>query len=125
VTQEFVERFAAEDLRPMQYAVLSLIQRNAGLRQNQVSETLGIKRTNFVPLLDELVRRGLVERRRMAGDRRAAALVLTEAGRALMDRLAAAAGAHEDRFTRRIGGPNNRAMLIGFLSRLADPGFEQ
>lgn len=123
VTQDFLDRFAAEGLRPMQYAVLSLLQGNSGLRQNQVSEALGIKRTNFVPLLDELERRGFAERRRVAGDRRAAALVLTEAGHAVLKRLAAAAQAHEARFTARLG-PQNRSTLIGLLSRLSDPAFD-
>jgi DNA-binding MarR family transcriptional regulator len=123
VTQDFLDCFDGEDLRPMQFAVLSLLQRNGGARQNQVSEALGIKRTNFVPLLDELERRGLAERRRVAADRRAAALFLTAAGHAMLERLAAAAHAHEARFTARLG-PDNRAVLIGLLSRLADSAFD-
>jgi DNA-binding MarR family transcriptional regulator len=123
VTQDFMDRFAAEGLRPMQYAVLALLQGNAGLKQNQVSETLGIKRTNFVPLLDELERRGLAERRRVADDRRASALFLTDAGHAMLDRLATAARAHEDRFTARIGAAN-RAILLNLLARLSDTAFD-
>lgn len=123
VTQDFLDRFAGEDIRPTQFAVLMALRRTPGLRQNDVSRELGIKRTNLVPLLDELQRRGLAERRPVPADRRAAALFLTEAGGAVLDRLTALARAHEDRFAGRLGAPN-RTVLLGLLSRLADPSFD-
>jgi DNA-binding MarR family transcriptional regulator len=123
VARDLTARFAAEGVRPMQFAVLSLLQANPGLRQNQASAALGIQRTNLVPLLDELERRGLAERRRVDGDRRAAAVFITPAGEAIRERLAAAARAHEDRFAARLGGAN-REVLVGLLSRLADEAFD-
>ena len=44
--------FAPFDIRPAQFSVLTVIERNPGLTQSQVAEALGIKRTNFVGMLD-------------------------------------------------------------------------
>jgi DNA-binding MarR family transcriptional regulator len=124
VAEDFARSFGRDGLRPIQFAVLTVLRHNPGLRQSQVSFALGIKRTNFVPLLDELERKGLAERRRVPGDRRSAALFLTKAGTATLDRLAPVMAAHEARFLDRAGGADNHAMLIGLLSRIADRSFD-
>lgn len=121
VFNDFHRRFAAEDIRPAQYSVLQVLKHNPGLRQVQVSFALGIKRTNFVPLLDTLEQRGLAERRKVVGDRRAFALFLTPAGAALLDRLDAIVAAHEAKFVARIGA-EGKATLLGLLTRLTDRG---
>jgi DNA-binding MarR family transcriptional regulator len=124
VAEDFAARFAAEDIRPLQFAMLTVLRHNPGLRQAQVSFALGIKRTNFVPLIDELERRGLAERRRVPGDRRAAALFLTRAGAAALDRLEAIAREHEARFVARLGAANH-AALLRLLARLAERGLDE
>jgi DNA-binding MarR family transcriptional regulator len=123
VSQDFLARFVGEDIRPTQFAVLMLLKHNPGLRQSQVSFALGIKRTNFVPLFDALERRGLAERRRVAGDRRAAALFLTKPGAETLERLEALSRAHEARFVGRLGQAN-RAILLGLLAQVADRAFD-
>src|SRR4030095_1088059 len=87
VFQDFFAAFAPFDIRPAQFAVLTVIERNPGLTQSQVAAALGIKRTNFVGLLHALETRGLAERRQAARDRRSYALYLTAQGAALMRRL--------------------------------------
>jgi DNA-binding MarR family transcriptional regulator len=124
VAEDFAARFGPEDVTPSQYAVLSVLRLNPGLRQNQVSFAVGIKRTNFVPLLDALERRGLAERRPVPGDRRAAALFLTKDGAVLLDRLDVLVQAQEARFIARLGGADNHAALIGLLHRMADRSFD-
>jgi DNA-binding MarR family transcriptional regulator len=120
VAEDFARRFGPEDIRPSQFAVLTVLRQNPGLRQTQVSFALGIKRTNFVPLIDELERRGFAERRRVPGDRRAAALFLTKDGAATLDRLEAIAREHAARFVARVGGPERYAALLALLHRVAD-----
>ena len=87
VFQHFMRAFAEVDIRPAQFAVLTIIEHNPGLKQSQVSAALGIKRTNLVALLDALEERGLAKRAPVASDRRSYALHLTEPGNALMKRL--------------------------------------
>ena len=72
VFQDFFAAFAPFDIRPAQFSVLTVIERNPGLTQSQVAAALGIKRTNFVGMLDELEKRGA--RRAAAGRARQALL---------------------------------------------------
>jgi DNA-binding MarR family transcriptional regulator len=119
VAADFARAFADEEIRPSQFAILTVLRHNPGLRQAQVSFALGIQRTNFVPLIDELERRGLAERRRVQGDRRAAALFLTSDGAATLDRLEILARAHEARFAARVGAADF-STLIALLRRVAE-----
>ncbi|MGQ9369534.1 MarR family winged helix-turn-helix transcriptional regulator [Azospirillum sp. ST 5-10] len=121
VFADFIGAFAAEDIRPAQFSVLVVIERNPGLKQSQVSKVLSIKRTNFVPLLDSLEARGLVKRKPAAGDRRSYALHLTPKGRALTARLTALWEQHEARVRERLG-EDGRARLFDLLGRLVDLG---
>lgn len=119
VFKDFMQAFLAEDIRPTQYGVLTVIERNPGLTQSQVAEALGIKRANFVPLLDGLEARGLAERRPAAGDRRSYALTLTQAGEAMMARLHAINRNHEGRITAALG-PDGYRQLLELLGRVVE-----
>ncbi len=119
VFQDFFGAFAPFDIRPAQFSVLTVIERNPGLTQSQVAEALGIKRTNFVGMLDELEKRGLAERRQAARDKRSYALYLTAEGAALMRKLKPVIKAHESRMVDKVG-EEGRATLIALLQEIAD-----
>jgi len=66
------------------------------MRQRELADSLSLDSSAVVRLLDTLEAEGLVERREEA-DRRAKAIVLTAAGRAIVDRVEASARRlHED-----------------------------
>jgi DNA-binding MarR family transcriptional regulator len=67
-------------LRPAEATILLLVGANAGCRQGEIGEALGIKRANMVPLMARLVDGGLVARARADG--RSHALSLTARGAA-------------------------------------------
>lgn len=69
MTQDFLRTFADVAIRPAQYGVLLIIERNPGLKQADVSAALGIKRTNLVALLDGLEERGFARRDAATGAR--------------------------------------------------------
>lgn len=119
VFQDFFAAFAPFDIRPAQFAVLTVIERNPGLTQSQVAAALGIKRTNFVGLLNVLETRGLAERRQAARDRRSYALYLTTQGAALMGKLKPVLKAHESRMVAKVG-PDGRDRLLALLREVAD-----
>jgi len=123
VSQDLSGRLAAEDIRSAQFSVLAVVRLNPGLRAAQVARALGIRHANLVPVLDGLAARGLAERRRAKGDRRASALFLTEAGEAMLARLEPLLAAHEARFAARLGGEGG-CQLMGLLHRLGDPAFD-
>jgi DNA-binding MarR family transcriptional regulator len=114
--QDFLAACAPLALRQAQFAVLEILACNQGVAPSAVSAALGIKRTNFVPLFDELARRGLAERRAHPGDRRVRGLFLTTAGAELLARARAAILAHEARFAARLG-LTDAQTLLALLSR--------
>jgi DNA-binding MarR family transcriptional regulator len=119
VFQDFFAAFAPYDIRPAQFAVLTVIERNPGLTQSQVAAALGIKRTNFVGMLNVLETRGLAERRQAARDRRSYALYLTTDGASLMRKLKPVLKTHESRMIAKVGA-DGRDRLLALLHGIAD-----
>ena len=106
--------FAAFDIRPSQFGILTAIGRNPGLRPSEVGAALGVQRTNLVPLLNGLVERGLIARERLQTDRRAHSLRLTEAGEEVLAGLMRAASRHEAEITASLA-PGERERLLALL----------
>ncbi|KFC71210.1 Transcriptional regulator, MarR family [Devosia sp. LC5] len=118
VFQQFIARFAAHDLRPADYSALALIEANPGSKQIEIARALGIKRANFVALINGLEGRGLVERRQPADDRRSQALYLTQRGIeqiAVFNKVQADFEAH---CIDKLGGVAARDQLMDLLGRL-------
>jgi DNA-binding MarR family transcriptional regulator len=77
--------FIRWDLSPSQFNVLNLLHFSPrGLSQVELSRELITHRSNITGLVDRLEKRGLLERRSVAGDRRAYRVVLTQSGTRLM-----------------------------------------
>ena len=106
------ERMAPTGLRPTEATILLLIGANAGCRQGEVGETLGIKRANMVPLIAGLIKKRLVTRVRADG--RSHALTLTPAGRAKTTAFNKLLDQHESEFHSRL----DQKSLAGLLAAL-------
>lgn len=59
----------------------------AGVRQSELAAALGLEGPSLVRLLDNLERRGLIERREHKSDRRVRGIYLTPSGRELQRRV--------------------------------------
>jgi DNA-binding MarR family transcriptional regulator len=105
-------RLAATGLRPTEGTILLLIGANAGCRQGEVGEALGIKRANMVPLIAGLVKKGYVARARADG--RSHALTLTRVGRAKTAAFSRFLDQQEAAFQSRL----DQKSLTGLLSAL-------
>ncbi len=70
-----------------QWAVLARIERNQGLKQNELAEMLDLQPITLTRLIDRLCESGLIERRACPRDRRAKLLFLTPAAQPVLDRL--------------------------------------
>ncbi len=80
--------FARWDLSPSQFNVLNLLyDQSGGCTQIELSRSLIMHRSNVTGLVDRLEARGLVQRRDNAHDRRAYRVVLTAAGRKLVQQI--------------------------------------
>jgi DNA-binding MarR family transcriptional regulator len=113
----FLDVMKEVDLRPTQFTVLTLINENPGVRQNDICLALGLQKANFVPLLNELQRRGLAVRKQGIADRRSSALHLTPAGVALLKRALDLHRQWEERILARVG-TRGRDQLLVLLKKL-------
>jgi DNA-binding MarR family transcriptional regulator len=113
----FLDAMKEVDLRPTQFAVLTLINENPGVRQTEICAALGLQKANFVPLLNELRRRGLALRKEGVPDRRSSALYLTSQGEALLQRARELHTEWEERIVACIGG-RGREQLLELLQKL-------
>jgi DNA-binding MarR family transcriptional regulator len=120
VFQDFMSAFAKQKLRPAEFSVLTLIADTPGQKQTEIAARLGIKRANFVALMDGLERRGLAERRKTETDRRSHSLHLTQEGVRFVKKMMTIWNEHEGRLVERLGGPQERDSLIALLDRILD-----
>ena len=111
LTQEF-------DVRPGRFALLMLIGRNPGIRQTTLSRAIGLDKSTLTPALADLKRRGLVERRRDALDKRATHVFLTRAGERVLEEMVRRAAEHEDNIDAIVGRDNKRHLMT-LLRRIA------
>ena len=79
--QAFSRRSQEIGESPGRFAALTLIARNPGISQTELSHASGRDKSSVTPVVEDLVRRGLVARKRERSDRRAYRLNLTPAGK--------------------------------------------
>jgi DNA-binding MarR family transcriptional regulator len=116
VFQDVITALAEVELRPAQFSVLILADTHPGIVQSRASAALGIQKANFVPLLTELERRGLIER--VAVNGRTNGLFLTRKGRATLKRAHALHAIHHARVDAMIGA-EDREKLTEICLKLA------
>ena len=80
---------AAFDLSPQQLYALRQLDNERPLPMSALATSLGCDASNVTSIVDRLESRGLVERRSADYDRRVKALVMTQAGVDLRDRVTA------------------------------------
>lgn len=117
VFSDFMVHVGGLGLRPAQFSVLLVVRETPGLKQSVVADALGIQRTNFVAMVDELQKKGWLERR--AADRRSYALHLTAAGEA---KIAEAMAMHQtiERRISRLLGPGGKTRLLEQLRVISE-----
>jgi DNA-binding MarR family transcriptional regulator len=115
----FATRLQELELVPAHAGTLRAIARDAGISQQALASLLGMVPSRLVPLLDELEKRGLVERRDHPEDRRVYALHLTEKGSRAMAEIGRVARAHDDAVCAPLS-EKEREVLWSLLSRIAD-----
>lgn len=109
---------ATVDLELRQFGLLRLLAEADGRSQRALGALLRIPPNRMVALVDDLERKGLIERRTHPEDRRAHAVSLTDAGRAALGRAFAAAVSVETDVCAPLDAAE-RTQLLGLLGRLA------
>jgi DNA-binding MarR family transcriptional regulator len=117
--QRFGELVAKLGVTPADVGLLRMIAAQPGRSQRSLAEEMGVVPSRVVVLIDGLERRGLVERRREAQDRRNHALHLTAAGTEMMAAVRRLRPAHEEEMTAGLDAAQ-RAQLAELLGIIAD-----
>jgi DNA-binding MarR family transcriptional regulator len=117
VFRDFAAILGPLEVSPVIFAVLVLIDGNPGAKQTEIARAVRLDRSSMVSVLDNLERRGLVERRAVENDRRSNALALTAAGAALLRQAKRLVASHERRLARDLE-PAERRRLVMLLGRV-------
>jgi DNA-binding MarR family transcriptional regulator len=118
ISRRFKQTLAPFDLEPREFALLRSVAYDEGQSQQALGDRLQIPRSRMVGIVDELERRGLLERRTSSDDRRVRLLHLTNAGSQLAEQAFDQALAYEQQ----IGAPleaGEREQLLDLLERVA------
>jgi DNA-binding MarR family transcriptional regulator len=110
----FMKEIGTARLTPRQFAILVTLAKRPGITQTEVVAETGIDRSTVGDMVDRLVRRGLVRRRRSGRDQRANTLAILPAGL----KLVRAAVPAVDRAQERIMQPLPPALRESFLTAL-------
>lgn len=117
IFQEFRVAFEEMDIRPTDYAVLTLIADNPGRKQSEIAAALSIKRANFVVLVNRIEQRGLVERRANS-DKRSNALHLTPSGKVFVEVMENTQQAYERTLASKLGTVAERDAFVAAVNRI-------
>jgi len=116
--QAFSRRSQEIGESPGRFATLTLIARNPGISQTELSQANGRDKSSLTPVVEDLVRRGLIERKRMDNDRRTYRLNLTPAGKKVLTMMTRCARRHERNLDHLIGA-RDRKRFIQILKKIA------
>lgn len=119
VREDIRETLEPFGLRNTSFSTLSIIVENPGVSQSRLAETLAVERSGIVTLVDELEQAGLIERGRVAGDRRQYALRTTKEGEKIWREAERAVHAHEDALFRNLTAEERETLrdLLGRVRR--------
>ncbi len=115
--RDFAQGPGEEDVTPGLFGVLVIIEANPDLKQSELARATHLDRSTVVTVIDNLERRGLVERRVALHDRRSNAIRLTAAGSTLLRKLKRQVSQHEKRLLENFSD-SERATFIGLLRKV-------
>lgn len=115
----FSRRVGDSHIWPGWFALLAVIHDNPHINQTALSIASGRDKSTLSASLRQLVKEGLVSRKRDPSDARSYALTLTPVGESQLSELRTHARAHDRRLDE-IVGAENRSVLVEILRSLAD-----
>jgi DNA-binding MarR family transcriptional regulator len=107
-------------ITPVQFSMIRLIAANPGISQTVLARALNADAPRMVFIIDELERRGLVQRLASTADRRSRAIFLTDAGKRLDRRLTRSVRQQNRQLAERLRG-DDPALLLRMLANLTRP----
>lgn len=116
---QFAERLGVLDLTPADAGILRMLHVQPGLSQQELAARLQIHPSRLVAILDNLEKRGFVERTPNPDDRRLYSLHPTPAGGEALQQIGSVAQKHQDTLLSSIT-KEERNTLAALLLKIAD-----
>src|SRR6202789_411488 len=116
---QFAERLGVLELTPADAGILRLLRVEAGLSQQVLAARLQIHPSRLVAILDNLEKRGFVERRANPDDRRLYSLHLTKGGEEALHGISKVAREHQESLLSALNSGERRS-LVALLVRIAE-----
>jgi DNA-binding MarR family transcriptional regulator len=116
VFQDFIKSLSHINIRPADYAVLSVVDANPGLSQMTLAYALGIERAHLVRLLNRLEDRMYLNRISSVSDRRSHSLHLTDRGRNVLTKSRVTIADQERRMAKMVGAEHYQKMKRALLA---------
>ncbi|RTL49122.1 MAG: MarR family transcriptional regulator [Rhodocyclaceae bacterium] len=120
----FHEECAKHDLTPIQYGVLLLLQKHAGVDQITLAGLAALNRSTAGDVLKRLEAAGLIERHESPEDRRVWLVHLTPEGDKLIRKVEALVLRVQERLLEPLN-PQERTIFLDCLARIADENNER
>ncbi len=115
--RDFAQGPGGEDVTPGLFGVLVIIEANPDMKQSDLARATHLDRSTVVTVIDNLEKRGLVERRVALHDRRSNAIRLTAAGGVLLKKLKRQVVQHEKRLLQNFS-EQEHATFITLLQKV-------
>lgn len=115
--RDFAQGPGEHSVTPGLFGVLVIIEANPDLKQSELARATHLDRSTVVTVIDNLERRGLVERRAAPNDRRSNAIRLTPDGSALLRKLKRQVLQHEKRLLQNFDAAE-REMFLALLQKV-------
>ena len=103
-------------IKPGRFPALAIIHLNPGISQSALGRAIARDKSTVSPLIKDLQKNGLINRKPSPHDRRSVTLVLTKKGERVLDRLHARALEHEEDLDKLVGA--SKARLVGMLDKI-------
>jgi len=113
----FARSLGQTDIKPGRFAALMVVARNPGIGQSALGRAIARDKSTVTPLIQDLQRRGLIDRRPSRSDRRRIHLFLTPAGKSYLARLSRHARGHDRKLDAIVGA--RKAEFIDLLKKIA------
>lgn len=111
VFQRFMAELGSHGVTPGRFGLLTVISENPGSSQTALAEALSVDRSTMVAMIDKLEVLGWVERARSELDRRSHAILLTEAGKKILQDSWHQITALEDEICAQLSGADRKHLI--------------
>ena len=111
----FFEETRDYGITPVQYSLMTVLGARSELDQISLAQEIGLERTSVAEVLPRLGRRGLLERRRSATDRRTKLVRLTPKGRTLLHKMSGSVRRAHARTLDKLGKPQRERFLLQLI----------